>query len=197
MEYGIPKQDVYIDCLTLTASAEQDGVKETLKALRMVTEKLGLKTVLGVSNISFGLPNRELVNTTFISLAMQCGLTLPIMNPNIAGMTGAVRAFRLLSGYDRHGVEFIENYGAGSEEASRRSCNSRHGYLRRGCSWSESGIRGGGGEAARLRHRPDGTHQRQADSGAGFRGREIREGHDIPAAADSVRRCGARRRSTW
>ena len=112
MEYGIPKQDVYIDCLTLTASAEQDGVKETLKALRMVTEKLGLKTVLGVSNISFGLPNRELVNTTFISLAMQCGLTLPIMNPNIAGMTGAVRAFRLLSGYDRHGVEFIENYGA-------------------------------------------------------------------------------------
>ena len=112
MEYGIPKQDVYIDCLTLTASAEQDGVKETLKALRMVTEKLGLKTVLGVSNISFGLPNRELVNTTFISLAMQCGLTLPIMNPNIAGMTGAVRAFRLLSGYDRHGVEVIENYGA-------------------------------------------------------------------------------------
>ena len=112
LEYGIPRQDVYIDCLTLTASAEQDGVKETLKALRMVTEKLGLKTVLGVSNISFGLPNRELVNTTFISLAMQCGLTLPIMNPNIAGMTGAVRAFRLLSGYDRHGVEFIENYGA-------------------------------------------------------------------------------------
>ena len=111
-EYGIPKRDVYIDCLTLTASAEQDGVKETLKALRMVTEKLGLKTVLGVSNISFGLPNRELVNSTFISLAMQCGLTLPIMNPNIASMTGAVRAFRLLSGYDRHGAEFIESYGA-------------------------------------------------------------------------------------
>ena len=111
-EYGIPKRDVYIDCLTLTASAEQDGVKETLKALRMVTEKLGLKTVLGVSNISFGLPNRELVNSTFISLAMQCGLTLPIMNPNIASMTGAVRAFRLLSGYDRHGTEFIESYGA-------------------------------------------------------------------------------------
>lgn len=117
LEYGIPKQDVYIDCLTLTASAEQDGVKETLRALRMVTERLGLKTVLGVSNISFGLPNRELVNTTFISLAMQCGLTLPIMNPNIAGMTGAVRAFRLLSGYDRHGAEFIENYGAEIKKA--------------------------------------------------------------------------------
>lgn len=112
LEYGISKQDVYIDCLTLTASAEQDGVAETLKAVRMVTEKLGLKTVLGVSNISFGLPNRELINSTFITMAMNNGLTLPIMNPNIASMTGAVRAYRLLSGYDRHGVNFIENYGA-------------------------------------------------------------------------------------
>ncbi len=112
LEYGVPKQDVYIDCLTLTASAEQDGVVETLKAVRMVTEKLGLKTVLGVSNISFGLPNRELINSTFITMAMNNGLTLPIMNPNIASMTGAVRAYRLLSGYDRHGVNFIENYGA-------------------------------------------------------------------------------------
>lgn len=111
-EYGIPRQDVYIDCLTLTVSAEQDGAAETLKAVRMVTERLGLKTVLGVSNISFGLPNRELINSTFLTTAMNCGLTLPIMNPNIASMTGAVRAFRLLSGYDRHGVEFIEGYGA-------------------------------------------------------------------------------------
>lgn len=111
LDYGIPKRDVYIDCLTLTASAEQDGVQETLKAVRMVTERLGLKTVLGVSNISFGLPNRELVNSTFLSLAMNCGLTLPIMNPNIASMTGAVRAYRLLSGYDRNGADFIANYG--------------------------------------------------------------------------------------
>ncbi len=112
LEYGIPKRDVYIDCLTLTVSAEQDGAAETLRAVRMVTERLGLKTVLGVSNISFGLPNRELVNSTFITMAMNCGLTLPIMNPNIAAMTGAVRAYRLLSGYDRSGVRFIESYGA-------------------------------------------------------------------------------------
>lgn len=112
LEYGIPRQDVYIDCLTLTVSAEQDGAAETLKAVRMVTERLGLKTVLGVSNISFGLPNRELINSTFLTTAMNCGLTLPIMNPNVASMTGAVRAFRLLSGYDRHGAEFIESYGA-------------------------------------------------------------------------------------
>ncbi len=112
LEYGIPKRDVYIDCLTLTVSAEQDGAAETLRAVRMVTERLGLKTVLGVSNISFGLPNRELVNSTFITMAMNCGLTLPIMNPNIAAMTGAVRAYRLLSGYDRSGARFIESYGA-------------------------------------------------------------------------------------
>lgn len=112
LEYGIPRRDVYIDCLTLTVSAEQDGAAETLKAVRMVTERLGLKTVLGVSNISFGLPNRELINSTFLTTAMNCGLTLPIMNPNIASMTGAVRAYRLLSDYDRNGAEFIESYGA-------------------------------------------------------------------------------------
>lgn len=112
LSLGIPKRDIYIDCLTLTASAEQDGVMETLKAVRMVKERLGLKTVLGVSNISFGLPNRELINSTFLTMAMECGLALPIMNPNIASMIGAVRAFRLLTGHDRHGTAFIENYGA-------------------------------------------------------------------------------------
>ena len=109
---GIPKRDIYIDCLTLTASAEQDGAAETLKAVRMVTERLGLKTVLGVSNISFGLPNRELVNSTFLTMAMNNGLTLPIINPNVASMAGAVSAFRLLSGYDRNGADFIEHFGA-------------------------------------------------------------------------------------
>lgn len=109
---GIPKRDIYIDCLTLTASAEQDGAAETLKAVRMVTQQLGLKTVLGVSNISFGLPNRELVNSTFLTMAMNNGLTLPIINPNIAVMAGAVAAFRLLSGYDRNGADFISRFGA-------------------------------------------------------------------------------------
>ena len=70
MAMGIPKLDVYIDCLVLTVSAEQDGAVETLKAMRRVHEELGLRTVLGVSNISFGLPNREAVNRTFLTLAM-------------------------------------------------------------------------------------------------------------------------------
>ncbi len=110
LEYGIPKEDVYIDCLTLTASAEQEAVMETLKALKMVKEKLGLKTVLGVSNISFGLPNRPLINQNFLTMAMTYGLDLPIINPNIDAMTGAVRAFKLLTNIDKNSVEFISAY---------------------------------------------------------------------------------------
>lgn len=110
MEYGIPREDVYIDCLTLTASAEQDGVMETLNALRRVKSELGLKTVLGVSNISFGLPNRELITRTFLTMALHSGLDLPIINPNIDSIIGAVRAYRLLSGIDRNSAEFISIY---------------------------------------------------------------------------------------
>lgn len=107
---GIPKEDIYIDCLTLTASAEQDGVMETLNALKRVKDELGLKTVLGVSNISFGLPNRPLVNQNFLTMALTHGLDLPIINPNIEGMSGAVRAFNLLRGYDKNSKEFIAAY---------------------------------------------------------------------------------------
>lgn len=107
---GIDRHDVYIDCLTLTVSAEQDACRETLKALHRVKTELGCKTCLGVSNISFGLPNRELVNSTFLTMALEEGLDLPIINPNIDAMTGAVRAYRVLSGIDKNSVEFIESY---------------------------------------------------------------------------------------
>ena len=110
LEIGIPKENVFIDCLTLTASAEQDGVVETLNALNRVKNELGLKTVLGVSNISFGLPNRELVNQAFLTMALWSGLDLPIINPNITAMTGAFRAYKLLRGHDRNSMSFIENY---------------------------------------------------------------------------------------
>ncbi|WP_303818725.1 homocysteine S-methyltransferase family protein [Ruminococcus flavefaciens] len=110
MEYGIPKEDVFIDCLTLTASAEQDGVMETLNALHRVKTELGLRTVLGVSNISFGLPNRELITRTFLTMALHSGLDLPIINPNIEGIIGAVRAYRLLAGIDRNSADFISIY---------------------------------------------------------------------------------------
>ena len=110
LSYGIKKEDVYIDCLTLTASAEQDGVKETLIALNRVKNELGLKTVLGVSNISFGLPGRELVNHTFLAMALTNGLDLPIINPNVASMSGTVLAYRVLMGHDKNSVNYIESY---------------------------------------------------------------------------------------
>lgn len=110
---GIPRRDVFIDCLTLTASAEQAAVMETVKALRRVKTELGLKTVLGVSNISFGLPNRELVNCNFLQMALTNGLDLPIINPNAPLMTGAVRAYKLLTNIDENAAEFISAY-AGS-----------------------------------------------------------------------------------
>ena len=121
LQYGIPREDVYIDCLTLTVSAEQEGAAETLKALRMVKERLGLKTVLGVSNISFGLPNRELINCNFLAAAMNSGLDLPIINPNVASMSGAVRAYRLLSGYDKGGADFIAAY---ADEAAKPAASA-------------------------------------------------------------------------
>lgn len=117
MEYGIPKQDIFIDCLTLTASAEQECVMETLKALKRVKEELGLKTVLGVSNISFGLPNRELINHNFLTMALTHGLDLPIINPNVASMTGAVRAYKLLTAIDKDSMEYIAAYNAAKAPA--------------------------------------------------------------------------------
>jgi 5-methyltetrahydrofolate--homocysteine methyltransferase len=119
---GIKREDVYIDCLTLTASAEQANVYETVKAVKMVKERLGLKTVLGVSNISFGLPNRELVNTNFLAMALSNGLDLPIINPNIAGMTGAVRTNNLLMNIDKNALEYIAYYG--NDNQSNKPANS-------------------------------------------------------------------------
>jgi 5-methyltetrahydrofolate--homocysteine methyltransferase len=108
--YGIPKEDVYIDCLTLTVSAQQEGAQETLKALSMVRQELGLQTVLGVSNISFGLPNRGLINHSFLLLAMAHGLTLPIMNPNVSEMVDAVYAHNVLYCKDKDSAEYIERF---------------------------------------------------------------------------------------
>ena len=111
MAIGIRKEDVYIDCLTLTASAEQENVMQTVNAVRRVKEELGLRTVLGVSNISFGLPSREIVNHNFLMMCLTSGLDLPIMNPNIDSMTATVRAYKLLTNIDKNSVDFIAHYG--------------------------------------------------------------------------------------
>lgn len=109
---GIPKENVFIDCLTLTVSAEQSAAMATLDALHRVKTELGLKTVLGVSNISFGLPERVIVTHNFLTMALTNGLDLPIINPNVTDMVGSVRAFNVLAGYDKNSLEYVAAYGA-------------------------------------------------------------------------------------
>lgn len=107
--FGIPKHDLIFDCLTLTVSAEQPQVKETLAAIR-TCKKMGYRTALGVSNVSFGLPRRELVNAAFLCLALGAGLNFPITNPNIPANMDAIRAFLALSGQDENCADYIEQY---------------------------------------------------------------------------------------
>ena len=106
--HGIAKEDVFIDCLTLTVSAEQDKAVETLRAMKMVHDRLGLHCVLGVSNISFGLPRRNLITTGFLTLAMAHGLDLPIINPNSVEVMNAIRVFNVLYNRDRNAEAYIE-----------------------------------------------------------------------------------------
>lgn len=105
---GIPREDIVIDCLTMTVSVNGESPSITLDAMKEVKEKFGVKTTLGVSNISFGLPNREVINTAFVTLALEKGLDLPIMNPNTAAMTNAVRAFKVLKNIDKGAVDYIQ-----------------------------------------------------------------------------------------
>ena len=107
-EYGISRDKIIIDCLTLTASAQQEGVKETLKALKMVKEKLGVKTTLGVSNVSFGLPARPILNRTFLAMALYQGLNLPIIDPNDSEMMSAIKAAAVLNNIDQGAAQYIE-----------------------------------------------------------------------------------------
>ena len=108
--YGIPREDILIDCLTLTASAQQQAVLATLEGIRLVKERLGVKTVLGVSNVSFGLPNRPLLNSIFLTAAMGAGLDAPILNPMSEEMMRAVETFRVFNCQDPGAARYIGKY---------------------------------------------------------------------------------------
>jgi 5-methyltetrahydrofolate--homocysteine methyltransferase len=107
---GIPQEDIYIDCLTLTASAQQQDVLATVEALHTCKTELGVRTILGVSNISFGLPCRPYLNTTFLTMAMYAGLDLAIMNPSSEEMMAAVYAYNVLINRDPQSTKYIERY---------------------------------------------------------------------------------------
>lgn len=111
LRYGIPKEDIYIDCLVLTVSAQQEGAMPTLQAMSRCRTELGVRTLLGITNISYGLPDRDGVNTAFLTMAMALGLDIAIMNTASEPMMKALRAWRVLSGKDAGCTDYIACYG--------------------------------------------------------------------------------------
>ncbi len=118
---GIPQEDMAIDCLTMTVSAQQGQARETLRAVARVHEAFGVQTVLGVSNISFGLPQREHVTRAFLTQAIACGLTLPIVNPNNAAIMDAISACRVLSGEDAGSAAYIQRHAQQPDAAKAQT----------------------------------------------------------------------------
>ena len=109
-EYGIGPEDIIIDALCLTVSSDSQGAITTLETLRRVRDELHGKTILGVSNISFGLPQREIINAAFFTMAMQNGLSAAIINPNSEAMMRAYYSFRALMNLDPQCSEYISVY---------------------------------------------------------------------------------------
>ena len=108
-EYGIDKKNIIIDPLTLTVATDPESAKITLDSLRMIRERLGVGCCLGVSNISFGLPDRDRINSVFFTLAMDAGLTAAIMNPLSEPMMRAYRSYLALMGFDEGCVGYISS----------------------------------------------------------------------------------------
>ncbi len=106
--YGIDKKDIIFDPLALTVSADSRAAVETLRAVKLIGDELGCHTSLGVSNVSFGLPNRDMINGSFFTLALSNGLSAAIMNPFSAEMMKAYYTYRVLSGIDESAADYIE-----------------------------------------------------------------------------------------
>ena len=123
-EMGIDRRDIAVDCLTLTVSAQQEQAGMTLEALRRIRSELRLETVLGVSNISFGLPQRQIVTQAFLTQAIFAGLTLPIINPNQKEMMDAVSACRVLGGEDVSCEAYIRRHAQNKEQPKQMPVSS-------------------------------------------------------------------------
>lgn len=108
--YGIDKKDIILDGLCMTVSAEPEGALTTLETLRQVHAQLGGKTILGVSNVSFGLPQREIINSTFFTMALTAGLDVAIINPNSEALMRAYYAYRAIAMLDPQCSDFIRIY---------------------------------------------------------------------------------------
>lgn len=143
--YGIQKKDIVIDVLAMAISAEPDGAKVTLEALELIRKECKVRTVLGVSNISFGLPERPIINGMFYTMAMHSGLSAGIINPKSEEMRKAYYAYCALMDYDDNCEEYIAHYGgkesALEQQSARTAITLKHAV--------ENGLRGETEEAAR------------------------------------------------
>lgn len=117
-EYGIPKKNLVIDALVLTISTGQDNANVTLETMRRIRYEMGLHTVLGVSNISFGLPERSRINTAFFTMAMNNGLSAGIVNPSSEPMMSAYYSFNALIGEDEQCMAYIANASQTADKPS-------------------------------------------------------------------------------
>ena len=107
---GIKREDLVIDCLVMTASTDSNSARITLETMRRVVAEFGVSTTLGASNISFGMPNRDLLNIHFLTMAIIHGLTAPITDPLVEGLIPAMRAADFLAGRDPYGMIYISDY---------------------------------------------------------------------------------------
>ena len=114
---GLRLEDIAIDCLVMAAATNQSEIPEILQAVRLCKERLGVRTVLGVSNVSFGLPARPALNAGFLTAALACGLDLPIVNPLDARYQGAIAAFKVINGQDTGCLGYVEKL-AGRDEGT-------------------------------------------------------------------------------
>lgn len=140
--YGISRKDIVIDALTMTMSTDDNSANVTLETVRRIKEQGG-KTVLGVSNISFGLPQREIITSAFFSLAMSAGLSAGIINPNSAAMRQAYDTYCVLGGFDTQCMGYIEKYAVAPGVAPAATNTGSNG----GSSSGSSSASGGSGQA--------------------------------------------------
>ena len=149
-KYGIDKKDIIFDPLALTISADKDAANETLRAIRIIREELGCHTSLGVSNVSFGLPERDVINSAFFALALARGLSAAIMNPHSAEMMKTYYACSALFGFDdacKNYLEFAENIPKSEPTAITSAPKSTEEYR---SELERAIVKGLSDEAARL-----------------------------------------------
>ena len=148
--YGVPREDILVDGLAMTISSDNTSALATLETIRRVKEELGGKTVLGVSNISFGLPRRAIINAHFLTMALQSGLSAAIMNPGSEDMMQSYRAYCALAGLDPQCMKYIETY-AGTQDPVRVTGTASGSSGKNGSGAAPAGGSGGpakGGSSA-------------------------------------------------